>query len=188
MKKNKRIVYTFSFLLLLGLIWFKLDKDLYFLGKSYFRYNSALPFNIHPYYRYNFEGGFALNDYGGMSIVSASTVFENKSGKVDTISRIIQYGIEKEKLIVEIETENKSIYYLEIVKDVSNNMCGNCFSIGMIDKKSIPISGWYKIPSDALPISEVVRNLVSILIFIGFIFLLVNVSKVLLSNKRGLQG
>ncbi|HTO16370.1 MAG TPA: hypothetical protein VLZ83_11400 [Edaphocola sp.] len=172
MKRNKIIICVFSPLLILSLVWLKLDKDLFFLGKNYIEYNNILPLNVQPYYRHSFEGGFALNDAGGMPIVSTFATFVNKNGERDTINRIIEYGIQNERIIVEVETKNKGVGYVEIAKDTFNNICENCFYIRELTQNAISISQWYVVPSNILPIQELIRNIISVLIFVGFVFLL----------------
>lgn len=173
MKAKKRIVYTSIVVLLVGFCWLMVDRNLRYIGKSTVQYDNVLPFNIHPVFRYTFEGGFSLEDAQGMPIVSSGTEFV-RMGDKNLVKRINKYSFYDNYIIVEVQTTEQSIQYLEILPDSSNVLCPECMLIRgtNFDGGKASHFKWYTVPEDKISMTELIRNILMILLFLVFAFLI----------------
>lgn len=103
--------------LILGIVYFLLDKELYLYGKNNLNVYGILPLNIKPVFRYEFEGGFALEDNHGFYIVSKGKHQYVHSEIKLNIKEFTNYYFDKEKLIAQIVNEDNNTYYIEFLRN-----------------------------------------------------------------------
>src|SRR4030043_1306587 len=96
-----RLITTLT--LILGIVYFALDRHLYFYGKNDFNFYNRLPLKIKPEYRHEFERGFLLRDEFGFSLVSKGVVQYWHSDIKLTITDIIKYGFNENELVAYIQ-------------------------------------------------------------------------------------
>jgi len=185
---NKKIPYILLCIMLTGLLWLKLDKDLSYFGKSFFHYRHILPYNVQPIFQYSFEGGFSIVDSGGMPVIGPVMEFVNKDGIRKEVSKVIRYGIDKNDIVVEIKTTDEQSEYITLIKDTSYKLCPDCLFMKSIDSDQFNLAQfkWYTVPADTLSWQELTRNILALLLFFSISFLIYIIFKV--TNIKILTG
>jgi hypothetical protein len=92
-----------TLLLISGLTLLYIDRKLFFYGRNYFNFYKPLPFNTYTDYKEIFNGGFALRDEHGFSIIH-----EDK----DTLLR---YGYDHNEIITQFKDSTKESYHIKII-------------------------------------------------------------------------
>lgn len=139
-----------AIILIMGVVYFVLDRQLFYYGKSDFNFYGLLPLKINPEYRYDFEGGFVIWDEHGMSLVGKGVKYWNSDIEVD---KIIGYGFTDEKLIVQVADTAGNKYYIEFSsnknpqskQDIIVNVWGEAEKPTLKDCKWIKIKGNEKV-------------------------------------------
>jgi hypothetical protein len=106
--------------ILLILVFFILDRELYFFGKNSFPIYKSLPFEIEPEFRDRIEGGFCLRDEFGFALISKGECQFVGDKNILVIDKIIKYGYAKQNLVVLISDTNNFNYYIEFFKKNEN--------------------------------------------------------------------
>ncbi len=173
MKKNKIIVIS---ILILVTLYFVLDRQLFYYGKNDIDIYKSLPLKIKPENRLDFEGGFSLEDEYGFSLISKGECQYVHSEIKLNVKEIINYGYNDETLIVFIEDESGSKYFIEFLKnndihskqDISVNIQNESTSIDLEKFK------WIEIKNNESQIRklELFRNYTLIIISISILILI----------------
>jgi len=171
MKTNKVIFIT---LIIFGLIYLFLDRNLFYYGKSDFKFYDLLPLNIKPIERPDFEGGLVFEDRYGFNIVSKG---KHKYVNCKTeliINNIIKYGFTDNKFIAFVEDSSGSKHYIMYKKNDSINSKHEMI-ISVINK-NIPINykniKWINLIGNIKQIRqiELLRNYVLTIIIILLLY------------------
>lgn len=125
-------------------------------------------------FSYSFEGGSVINDEGGMPVVSQGMEFTNQAGLQKQVFKVKRYTVIKNNIIAELETTDKQIEYVELIKDPAYTLCPDCLFMKSTDLDSIKQTKlkWHILPSDVLPWKEVFRNITTLLLIAGFVYLI----------------
>ncbi len=111
---------TFKILAILivvvGIIYYQLDKQLFYYGRHDLHIYHLLPFNVQPDYYPPFEGGFALRNQDGLSIASQSDAYP-VNNKMISIYKVLKYGFNKQDLVAIVVDSKKTKYYLKFYWD-----------------------------------------------------------------------
>ncbi|RQO30928.1 hypothetical protein DBR32_09460 [Taibaiella sp. KBW10] len=168
--KARKILILFLGICFISAIWYHIDKHLFLTGKNTFAYKSPLPYGVRPVFRYSFEGGFSLMDRHGMPLLGNRSLVQT-NGITDTISKILKYGLGNGRIFAYVETVDKNLLFLEILKDTHNEICNDCLITGVVamDPKLMVQLKWYVVPSDSLSDLEVFRNILSLILGVLFI-------------------
>jgi len=110
----KKIILLVITIAIVG-IWITLDRKIFFYGRNIFTYH-LLPKNIYPEFRPEFEGGFAIRDEYGFSLLARSFPLSNKlANKIDeNVNNILEYGYNTQSILVLLETEKNKKRYVQI--------------------------------------------------------------------------
>jgi len=108
---------TFKILLILavvlGIIYYQVDKYLFYYGKNDLHIYHSLPFKIVAEDRPPFEGGFALRDeYEGFTIAAKGNTYPVDNKQI-LINKVLKYGFSPEHLVVVVIDSNGNRYYIE---------------------------------------------------------------------------
>ena len=104
----------------LGIIYYQLDKHLFYYGKNDLHIYHLLPLKIEPEYRYPFEGGFALRDEYGFTIAAKGNTYPVNNEKI-LINRVLKYGFNAKDLVAVVIDANKTKYYVKFTQDQKDN-------------------------------------------------------------------
>ena len=105
--------------LFLGVLYFALDRQLFYYGKNDFNIYHLLPLNIKPEYRPDFEDGFALYDEYGFTIAAKGNTYKFNDKDIH-INAVLKYCFNNEKLNVLVEDVNNKKYYIEFSRSANN--------------------------------------------------------------------
>ncbi len=103
-------------IVILGIIYYQLDKRLFYYGRNDLGIYHLLPFNIHPEYQPPFEGGFALRNEDGLSIAGDGIAYP-VNNRMIWIDKILKYGFSDQDLVAIAIDSNKTRYYLKFYWD-----------------------------------------------------------------------
>lgn len=126
-----------------GLLYFNLDKRLYYFGRNDFD-RDDLPLGIKPEYRPLFEGGFGLRDEYGFTIAARGNTYKNGGDEI-LIENVVSYCWGNDRVIVNIRDVDDGEYLIEFsrkegtkdelnvnVFDETNNLLSsyeNCYDL-----------------------------------------------------------
>lgn len=100
--------------LILGTVYYYLDRQLFYYGKNDLPMHNSLPLKIKPEYRHVFEGGIVLWDEHGFAHIGKGVRY---FGNDFVINEIIKYGFNDEKLVAQIKDKKNQTYYVETKKN-----------------------------------------------------------------------
>lgn len=113
-------IIIFALTLILGVLYFALDRHLFYYGRNDFGFYRSLPLKVKPVFRYDFEGSFALEDEFGFRIISTGECqYVHSDIKLD-VKNIIKYGYTKDTLIAFIENVDGKKYYINCFKNINS--------------------------------------------------------------------
>lgn len=103
-------------IVIVGALYYQLDKRLFYFGRNDFSIYNLLPLNIKPEYRPSFEGGFALKDNYGLTIAAKGNPHpvDNKTVLID---RVLRYGFDDNNLTAIVTDGKRNKYYVKFVQD-----------------------------------------------------------------------
>ena len=178
----KTLKIGITLILLLGITYIVLDRDLYFYGKNDLGLYKRLPFNIEPEDRYTYEGGFLLRDGDDFSLVSKGDVQYVHSDIKLTITDILKYGFNENELVAYIQDINGAKFFIKIIKN-DGKLIKQDLIVNILDETKFTGFEKYKwiiLKGNKLVILiELVRNIIRITI-IGLLIALI----VLLSTRK----
>jgi hypothetical protein len=154
------------------MIYFIIDRHLFYFGESDFSFYRLLPMNIRPENRPYFENGFVLWDKDGMSLVGKGVKYR----QIDsiTIDKIVNYGFNENVLITKIIDTKGEVQLFEFTMN-ENPAYKPEISVRLINDNS-EISAynlkWFEIiNNDNLKRTVIFRNWIMFL-FIGLLITL----------------
>jgi len=112
----KTIIF-FVATLILGVLYFTLDRQLFYYGKNDINIYGTLPLKVRPVFKYDFEGGFALEDEHGFRLISRGDCQYVHSDIKLNVRNIIGYGYAEDILIAHIENADGRKYFIECTKN-----------------------------------------------------------------------
>jgi hypothetical protein len=178
----KTLKLLITFILLLGIIYFVLDRDLYFYGKNDLGIYKRLPFNIEPEERIDYKGGFLLKDGDDFNLVSKGEVQYAHSEIKLTITDILKYGFNENELVAHVQDISGPKFFIKIIKNDGKQIKQDLIVI-ILDETKFNGSEKYKWiilkGNKSVVIIELVRNILRIST-IGLIIALI----VLLSTRK----
>lgn len=112
--KRFYILLLLLLMILIGFLFFSVDKKLFYYGKNDLSIYKSLPMDMKPRYRYDFEGGFALEDKYNFGLISQGKCqyANSNSNVVLDIKSILKYGFNQDSLIALVEDQDKTQYYV----------------------------------------------------------------------------
>jgi hypothetical protein len=125
-------------IVILGIIYYQLDKRLFYYGRNDLHIYHSLPLNIQPDYQPPFEGGFALRNEDGLSVAGKGIAYP-VNNKMIWINKILKYGFSDQDLVATAIDSNKTKYYLKFywepknrsvvnaTMDIDNNLHANLY-------------------------------------------------------------
>ena len=174
----KRIKILLILIVILGIVYYQLDKRLYYYGKHDLHVYHLLPFKIEPEYKWPFEGGFALRDEYGFSIAGNGVSYP-VNNKIVAINKVLKYGFNAKHLIALVIDSNKTNYYVNLYLNPRDNSIVKA-SMGFASKMSNYGSyKWINIDGndDYIWKFELYRNYLMFIIIILFIMLIYQLIK-----------
>lgn len=99
------LVFTF----LVGIVYYQLDRNLFYYGKNDLHLYNLLPFHITPDDRPVWEGGFALRDSAGFTIAADGNTYP-LNDKTIKIKKVLKYGFDTENLIAFVNDDRQRTY------------------------------------------------------------------------------
>jgi len=99
-------------IIVLGIIYFQLDKRLFYYGRNDLHIYHLLPFSIEPDYQPPFEGGFALRDENGFSIAGKGVAYRVNNRTI-WINTVLKYGFNTQHFVAVVNDSNKTKYYVK---------------------------------------------------------------------------
>lgn len=94
---NALLALTFA----IGIIYYQLDRRLFFYGKNDLGIYNLLPLHVTPDYRPEWERGFALRDSTGVTLAADGNVYHVDNKSVN-IRKVLRYGFDKTNLVAVI--------------------------------------------------------------------------------------
>ena len=163
-------------ILIFAVIYFVLDRQMFYYGRSDFDIYSLLPLKVRPEYRPEFEGGFLLWDEYGFSLVGNGVKFRNSNIEVDDV---VKYGFSDERLLVQIKDTKKNKYLVEFKKS-KDTQSEHRLRVSIVNSNDDFISDnykWIKIQDDEKYIKrmELFRNYTVFVIIALFLILIVKI-------------
>jgi hypothetical protein len=167
-------------ILILGIIYYQLDKRLFFYGRNDLRIYHLLPFKIVPDYQPKFEGGFALReeDEDGFSIAGNGVAYP-VNGREIWINSVVKYGFNAQHLVAVVCDSNKTKYYVKFNQD-SKASSGFNASMEVANKPdNFKLDKWIDIDDNDDYVRKLVlyRNYLELLIIILFLSLIYRLIK-----------
>lgn len=92
--------------------FFYFDKRLYYFGEQNFDFYK-LPFGIVPDARPDFEGGFALRDKYGVTIIANGNTYLNGAVEKIEIEKVNRYCVDDDQLIATVLAADGLTYQIE---------------------------------------------------------------------------
>ncbi|MFO7575032.1 MAG: hypothetical protein R6W67_07725 [Bacteroidales bacterium] len=99
--------------LVLGVVYFILDRQLFYYGRNDFNLYHLLPLNVVPEQRPDFEGGFGLKDDYGFTIAAKGNTYKF-NGKDILINEVVNYYFNTDRVIAQVVDVNNESYYVEL--------------------------------------------------------------------------
>jgi len=97
---------------ILGIIYYQLDKRLFYYGRNDLHIYNLLPLNIQPDYQPPFEGGFSLRQEDGFSITGKGVAYPVNKRTV-WINRVLKYGYNAQYLVAVVIDSNRNRYHIK---------------------------------------------------------------------------
>lgn len=184
--KSRNIIFI-AVVLILGTVYLITDSKLYFHGKSKYNIlNYSLPLKVNPDYwgtDVSFPVvGLTIKDKYGLVLIGKGSYFVQDEDTI-TVERIIKYGINEDKLIAFIETDNKRTYFIDYQENTSPQS-KNELTYTILDSNT-ELEGnykWINIEYDKNKISKLIMVRAYAMLII--IILLIVVPIVFLIRKR----
>lgn len=163
--------------LILGVLFFALDRQLFYYGKNDFNIYGALPLKIKPVFRYDFEGGFALEDGYGFRLISRGDCQYVRSDIKLNVKNITGYGFAEDTLIASVVSIDERKYFIKCVKN--NNPAFKQDMIINVLEEGVPINQkglkWVDLEKDRkyIRMVELFRNysiVMFIVLFLVFVY------------------
>ena len=166
---------------ILGIIYYQIDKHLFYYGRNDLHIYHSLPFKIEPKYRPAFEGGFALEDKYSFTIAAKGNAYRIDSKEI-LINKVLKYGFNTEYLVVLVTDINRDRYFIEFNRNQNNSSDFNS-NIFFYDRyHNLNSNNWVDIDSNDAYIEKLVlfRNY---LLFIVIILMLTLIYKLIKYKK-----
>jgi hypothetical protein len=106
-------------IIILGIIYYQLDKNLFYYGRNKLHIYHLLPYNVEPDYSPPFEGGFALREEDGFSIAGKGVAYLVNNRKI-WINDVLAYGFNKEHIVAVVIDSGKTKYGIKFNQDQKN--------------------------------------------------------------------
>jgi len=116
--------YLVTLITIIGIIYYQIDKSLFYYGKNDLNIYNLLPLKIQPEFRYPFEAGFALDDESGLRIAAKEIAYP-VDDKMVSINKVLKYGFDAKHLIAVVNDIKKTKYYVEFSQDPKDSSVVN---------------------------------------------------------------
>src|SRR5450631_2782239 len=116
----KSLKTLFVLIVVLGIIFYRLDKFLFYYGKNEIHIYHPLPFKIVPDYKPEFDGGFALRDKYG-DAVAANGIFYFFNHQKIFIKDLLAYSFDTKEMIVIVKDSTGTKYCLRVYSPPTGN-------------------------------------------------------------------
>lgn len=177
----KRISILGLIIVLLGIIYFIADKQLFYYGKNDLKIYKSLPLEIRPEFRNDFEGGFVLRNRDGFAIagkdVSVGEIGDT-AFQYDIIDKVLKYGFNNESVVILIKDTAGSKYYIEYLEDNTMVSKVDIKVKDISEELDFPIDKWIDIQNgNHIRFIELCRNYSLFIAIILFFILLYSILK-----------
>lgn len=176
--KTTKII--FLLILILGSIFFVLDRQLFYYGKNDFNFYHLLPLKIKPNFRYVYEGGFAIEDNYDFGLIAKKFKYQINDENIE-VDEILKYGFNNEELVAQIKDVNGNNYFIKCAKN-NNKKSKSELSLTVWNEKMFLNSEkykWIEIKNNNGFIEkiEIFRYYISFIIIVLFLFLIYKILK-----------
>ena len=161
-----------------GITYYQLDRQLFYFGKSNLQIYNTLPINIKPDYRASFEGGFALRDDYGFTIAAKGNTYP-VNGKAILIDKVLKYEFNNSTLIAIVADIKRNKYYVQFHQDKKDKSIIKA-NMATIDKfHSVKLGKWVDIDGNDNYIWRIVivRNYLLYIVIILIVILIYKISR-----------
>jgi len=175
----------FFLIFLFGIIYYQLDKGLFYYGKNNLQIYHLLPLRIKPEYRPAFEGGFALRDDNGFTIAANGNSYSVDNRKI-VINQVLKYGYNEDHLIAVVADVNKNYYYVEFSQNPNDQSVINATIIIDSKRSNLNLYKWINIDNNSNFIWRLAlyRNCSMLIIIILVVVFIYTFAKYRKNNKK----